>query len=127
MTKFTKAFLILNGMILLIYSVVFIIKPQMLGSLVGFTAHSPNALVEVTAFYGGLEFGLATFLIWSAFRESRLKPALVLFVFAFLAAGVARLAAIFLYGFDDPSQPSVAALEISFSLVAFWLKTKLTT
>jgi hypothetical protein len=124
-TKFARIFLIFNGAILLCYAVVFLIKPATLGEIVGFTPHSPNAAVEVTAFYGGLEFGLAAFLIWSAARESRLKSALALFVFAFLAAGVARLAGIFLYGFEDPSQPFVAALEISFSLLAAWLRTRL--
>ena len=120
-----KYFLLINGIILLGYAIVFLIKPATLGEIVGFTQHSPNTPVEIMAFYGGFEFGLAGFFIWSAFNTCRFKPALSAFILIFLSAGLARLIGIIQYGFDGPSQPVVAAIEIAFSVLAIWLRIKL--
>jgi hypothetical protein len=122
MNKSTKYFLIINGIILLSYAIVFLIKPVTLGEIVGFTQHSSNTFVEVMAFYGGFEFGLGTFFIWSAFNTNRFKPALTAFILIFLCAGIARLIGLSQHGFDGPSQPVVSGIEISFSVFALWLR-----
>lgn len=125
--KTAKYFLILNGIILLTYSFSFFVKPELLGELVGFTHHSPNTLVEITAFYGGLELGLAIFLIWSAIRAERQYFGLMGFAFIFFTAGLARLLGIILYGFEDPSQPIVTAIELVFAAFAIYLSRKTTS
>ena len=125
MNKLAKCFLIINAVILLGYAIIFLIRPATLGRIVGFTQHSPNTFVEVMGFYGGFEFGLASFFIWGAFHESRLKPALTAFILIFLSAGAARLAGIIQYGFNGPSQVIVSAIEISFSVFALWLRNKI--
>ena len=124
MLKTTKYFLIFSGIVLLAYALTFLFSPTTLGEIVGFTHHSPNTLVEVTAFYGGLELGMALFFIWSALDAERYKIALVAYTFIFLCAGLARLMGIFLYGFEDPSQPIVTGVEIIFSIFAWWLSSK---
>jgi hypothetical protein len=124
MEKAPKYFLLFSGLVLLIYALTFLISPTTLGEIVGFTHHSPNTLVEVTAFYGGLEFGMAVFFIWSSLKTNRFKIALTAYTFIFLSAGIARFAGILLYGFEDPSQPIVTVVEIIFALGAWWLRKK---
>jgi uncharacterized membrane protein len=110
MNKLKKIFLIINGVILLTYGLVFLVKPTTLGKIVGFTYNNPNALVEIMAFYGGLEIGLGLFFIWSALDKKRFKTALTAFTFIFLATGVARLLGIFEFGHEDPSQIIVTVI-----------------
>jgi hypothetical protein len=119
--KKAKIFLRLSAFILSVYAVAFLIFPELLGQLVGFTHHSPNTLVEVTAFYGGLELGLAVFLFWSAADEHRVYFALMMVFFVFLSAGIARLFGIIRFGFEDPSQPIVTILEIGWSFISLWI------
>jgi len=125
MTKLSQWFLRLNALILAVYALAFLINPALLGKLVGFTSQSPNTLVEVTAFYGGLELGLAAFLFWSTLHISRLSFALTLFLFVFLTTGLCRALGLARFGFQDPSQPIVTAIEIIFALTAGWLNRSL--
>lgn len=110
-----------SAVVLTAYAVAFLINPMLLGKLVGFTHQSPNTLVEVTAFYGGLELGMALFLFWSSLEPARVRCGLMMVFFVFLCAGLARLLGVSLYGFEDPSQPIVTGLEIIWSLVAAWM------
>lgn len=115
----------ISAIILLLYAIAFLIMPDLLGHLVGFTHHSPNTLVEVTAFYGGLELGIAIYLLWSTKTVKRTRHALILVFIAFFATGLARFLGIIRFGFEGPSQPIVCALEISWSVVAYWLSNKI--
>lgn len=117
----SRIFLIFSGLVLLGYAAAFLIDPHLLGKLVGFEATSPNALTEVTAFYGGLELGLAVFLFWSALRRERVRYGLALFVMAFLLAGLSRVFGLFLHGFAGSSQPIAAAVEVGMSSLGIWL------
>ncbi len=123
-TRIARWMLRLGALILTVYAVAFLIHPPLLGLLVGFTHHSPNTLVEVSAFYGGLELGLAVWLGWASRSDARVHPALVLMFFVFFTAGLARLVGIGRYGFEDPSQPTVTALEIVWGLVALALASR---
>lgn len=114
-------FLRVSALILATYAIAFLINPYLLGKLVGFTHHSPNTLVEVTAFYGGLELGLALFLMWSANTKERIGFGLMMLFFVFLTAGTARLIGMIRFGFEDPSQPIVTFLEIIWSFIARWM------
>lgn len=113
------------GIGLLVYAASFIYNPLLLAEIVGFKHHSPNTLVEITAFYGGLELGLGLFFIWALLKPERHYLGLMCFVFAFLAAGILRVCGILAYGFEDPSQPVVAAIEILVPLYAYVLSKKL--
>lgn len=125
MTKPSQWFLSLNALILAAYALAFLINPALLGKLIGFTSQSPNTLVEVSAFYGGLELGLAAFLFWSSLHTARLSFALTLFLVVFLTTGLCRALGLARFGFADPSQPIVTAIEIIFSLTAAWLNRSL--
>jgi hypothetical protein len=113
------------GIGLLVYAASFIYNPLLLAEMVGFKHHSPNTLVEITAFYGGLELGLGLFFIWASLQPERHYLGLMCFVFAFLVAGILRVCGILAYGFEDPSQPVVAAIELLVPLYAYVLSKKL--
>lgn len=121
MIRLTRAFLILNGLLLLGFGLVFLITPAFLGRLMGFTAHSPNALVEATAWFGGLQVGLAAFLFWSAARPERMAAALTLLAFVFLPVGLARAAGMICYGFEGVGQGLAAVGELICALGAWFL------
>jgi hypothetical protein len=127
MDKKSVIFLRVSAFILAVYAISFLIMPELLGELVGFTHYSPNTLVEVTAFYGGLELGLAFFLLCSAANKERVYFALMLLFFVFLTAGIARLFGIIRFGFEDPSQPIVTGLEIIWAFIAIWMARKSAT
>ncbi|MEP1152485.1 MAG: DUF4345 family protein [Balneola sp.] len=122
--KRSAIFLRISSVILAVYAISFLVMPELLGDLVGFTHHSPNTLVEITAFYGGLELGLAIFLMWSAAERNRFYFALMMLFFVFLSAGLARLVGIIRFGFEDPSQPIVTALEIGWAIFSLWMARK---
>lgn len=122
--KRSAIFLRISSVILAVYAISFLVMPELLGELVGFTHHSPNTLVEITAFYGGLELGLAIFLMWSAAERNRFYFALMMLFFVFLSAGLARLFGIIRFGFEDPSQPIVTALEIGWAIFSLWMARK---
>lgn len=114
-----------GALILTTYAVGFLVHPPLLGILVGFTHHSPNTLVEVMAFYGGLELGLALWMVWAAADDRRLNAGLMLTFFVFFAAGLGRAVGILRFGFEDPSQPTVTVLELVWSLVALGIARRL--
>lgn len=119
--RLARGFLALGALVLAAYAVAFLADPALLGRLVGLAFEDANAFVEVRAFYGGLELGLAAFFAWAALRPAHARAALVLFAFAFGAAGAARAWGLAEYGFAGPSQPLVAALELAGAAAALVL------
>jgi hypothetical protein len=115
---FERAFLALGALVLVAYAVGFLLDPALLGRLVGLRFEEANAFVEIRAFYGGLELGLAAFLALAAVRPVHARAALVLFALAFGAAGLARFAGIVEYGSTGASQPLVAAIEVAGAVAA---------
>ena len=119
--RLERAYLALGALVLAVYAISFLISPALLGGLVGLALQDANAFVEIRAFYGGLELGLAAFLAWASFRPVHARSALVLFAFAFGAAGAARVWGIAEFGFTGPSQPLVAAIELAGAAAALGL------
>ena len=117
-----RLFLAIGAAVLAVYGVLLFANPALFESLVGLEFVGPNAPVEIRAFYGGLELGLAAFLAASARRTAWLDAALAAFALAFGAAGLARLSGIAQYGFTGPSQPVVAVIEIVAAAVAWRLR-----
>ncbi len=113
------------GIGLFVYAISFIYNPLLLAEMIGFKHHSPNTLVEITAFYGGLELGLGIFFVWASLKPERYYMGLMSFFFAFLSAGIFRVVGIIVYGFEDPSQPIVSVIEILVPLYAYYLSKKL--
>jgi hypothetical protein len=116
-----RGFLALGALVLAAYAAAFAVDPALLGRLVGLAFEEANAFVEIRAFYGGLELGLAAFLAWAALRPAHAGAALVMFAFTFGAAGAARVWGVLAFGFTGPSQPLVAAIELAGAAAALAL------
>lgn len=114
---FERAILGFAGITLAVYGVVFFFAPHVLADLVGLQFTGPNASVEIRAFYGGLEFGIAAFLLTCAWRPALAPAGILLCALAFSCAAAARLIGVAQYGSDGPSQPLVGALELALAIV----------
>lgn len=79
------------------FGLVLLAFPGLLGG-VGVEAVSPSGTVELRAFYGGLELGLAAFLLLALFRPAWHRSALTLELCALGGIVVARGAALMLTG-----------------------------
>ena len=113
--------------ILAAYGVVFLVQPAVLGGLVGLELAGPDAAVEIRAFYGGLELGMAAFLVICA-RDPRLLAAGLLFcALAFSFAGGARLLGVAQYGTAGVAQPVVAVIELLGAAWSGWLRARVGT
>lgn len=125
MEKAARITVLITAAILAAYGVVFLVQPAVLGGLVGLEFASPDAPVEIRAFYGGLELGMAAFLFACA-RQPGLLPAGLLFcALAFAFAGAARLLGVAQYGVAGPAHLVVGALELGLAALAAWLRARL--
>ena len=118
MLKRSRVLLALGGVVLMGYGVAFLIHPPLLGVLTGLEFGKPDAYTEVRAFYGGLEFGIALYLLYCARRPEFIRGGLLFCFLAFLAAGLARFAGLVQYGATDPAQAVAGGLELAFALFA---------
>lgn len=119
--RFARGFLLASAIVLLAYALPFLIAPKLLGQLVQVEYVGPNAYVEIRAFYGGLELGIALYLLWSAQAAQRAPYALMMFGLVFFPAGAARAWGVLQYGATGPSQPIVAVIEMVGASLALWL------
>ena len=75
-----------------------LVEPTGALAKIGIGATTPTGLVELRAFYGGLEIGLGLFLGWCLLRPEWREAGLWLVVLANGGLGLARLLAIWLGG-----------------------------
>jgi hypothetical protein len=107
------------------YGAVFLVQPAVLGGLVGLELTSPDAPVEIRAFYGGLELGMAAFLLACAHNRSLVSAGLLFCALAFSFAGIARLLGVLQYGAAGPAHVIVGAVELSGAALSTWLRIRL--
>jgi hypothetical protein len=79
------------------FGTVLFVAPQLL-ELAGVTAIAPEGAVELRAFYGGLELGIAVFFVIAATKLAWIRPALVLQIAVFGGLAAARSVALLLPG-----------------------------
>ena len=103
------------------YALAFLARPDLIGRLVEWDYRGPDAYVEVRAFYGGLELGLALFFLWAALHPPVVRTALVCFALCFGCAGAARGWGLAEFGFSGPTQPAATAVEVVTAGLAVWL------
>ncbi|MFK7887897.1 MAG: DUF4345 family protein [Gammaproteobacteria bacterium] len=84
---FPKIVLIFFGLSFGAFGVWALISPAALANLIHLTPETPGALTEIRAFYGGLEIGLAAFLLRGAFHRPWMSGALLTLVA--VAGGIA--------------------------------------
>jgi hypothetical protein len=73
------------------FGVLSLLAPRRMARMVEFSSESPTARVELRAMYGGLELGIAAFLVWAAFRAEWMEAALWATLLMIGAIGTCRL------------------------------------
>ncbi|MBT4499470.1 MAG: DUF4345 family protein [Gemmatimonadetes bacterium] len=101
----------LNGMTFGLTGIAFLVAPTVLAATVDLRLDTPVALNEIRAFYGGMEVGLGTFLLYVAVRGVWLVPALTLQVLIVGGTIFGRLFGIVLEGAPGSPVYSLLAIE----------------
>ena len=95
---FARAYLVLQALALAGFGAAYFLYPQDMASLSGMTLIQTAAIVDVRAYYGALQLGLAVFLLSSAFRPTFRRPALAMLTLVFAALALGRVAGLYLDG-----------------------------
>jgi len=95
---FARAYLLLQALVLAGFGAAYFLHPQDMASLSGMILVQTASIVDVRAYYGALQLGLAVFLLSSAFRPTFLRPALAMLTLLFAALALGRVAGLYLEG-----------------------------
>jgi hypothetical protein len=79
------------GLVFTAYGLVCLFAPELPAGYAGFGLNSGDALVEVAAMYGGLQFGFGVFCLLGALRSELSRPALLSVVLLVGGLALARL------------------------------------
>ena len=88
-----KIYLVLMGVMSVVFGVVYLVSPLMMTEPMGFGALKPSALTDVRATYGGFQIGTGLFML-ACLPPARLKTGMLLALLSVCAIALARL-----YGF----------------------------
>lgn len=95
---FARVFLLLQALVLGGFGVAYFVYPQEMANLTGMLLMQTAAVVDVRAYYGALQVGLAVFLLSAAFRPAYWRPALSMLTLLFAALTLGRVAGLYLDG-----------------------------
>ncbi|ERI52407.1 hypothetical protein N878_19240 [Pseudomonas sp. EGD-AK9] len=100
---------------------VYFVKPHEMASLSGALLMGNAAVTEVRAYYGGLQLGLAAYLVLALLRLELLRPALTLLVLLYSVLALARIAGLWLDGGAQQTFNLAALLlEVVSAGLAWW-------
>ncbi|MBS7663997.1 DUF4345 family protein [Pseudomonas lalucatii] len=99
----------------------YFIRPHEMANLSGMLLLAPAAATDVRAYYGGLQLGLAAFLLLALARLELLRGALTLLVLLYSALALARIGGLWLDGGAQQTFNLAALLlELVSAGLAFW-------
>lgn len=113
-----KAVLIVAGLMYLGFGLAFLLAPAELGGWVHLGAEHPVARTELRAFYGGLEIGLAAFLLLCARRPRWIAPGLLASALAFGCTAAARVVGMALDGSTGTLVIGILLVEAAFAVAS---------
>ncbi len=88
--KLVYLILLVNGAMHLYFGLVFMLMPEDMMALLSIAATSPDGMIEMRTFYGGLMFAMGCFFVLGLFDASITKPALLMLAITYLAAVIVR-------------------------------------
>jgi hypothetical protein len=99
----------------------YFIRPEEMASFSGALLMGSAAVTEVRAYYGGLQLGLAAYLVMALLRLDLLRPALLLLVLLYSVLALARFAGLWLDGGAQQTFNLYALLlEVLSAALAWW-------
>lgn len=118
---FARIVLLIQIAALAALGLAYFIRPQEMANLSGALLMGNAALTEVRAFYGGLQLGLAAYLILALLRLELLRPALMLLVLLYAVLALARIGGLLLDGGSQQTFNLTALLlEVVSAALAWW-------
>ena len=88
---FARLILAVQAIVMLGLGLAYWLYPYEMANLNGMLLMEPASVSNTRVYYGGLQIGLALFLLWSMWRPERIRSALVLLVITQFALALARL------------------------------------
>ncbi len=93
-----RILLAVQALLLAGFGLAYFIRPQEMANLSGMLLMEPAAITDVRGYYGGLQLGLALYLVLALLRADLLRPALMLLVLLYASLFFARLGGLWLDG-----------------------------
>ena len=95
-------------------------RPEEMANLSGMLLMAPAAITDVRAWYGGLQIGLAAYLLLAMSRVDLARAALTLMVLLFSALALARIGGLWLDGgLQQTFNLSALLIEVVFAGLSF--------
>ena len=117
-----RLFLIVQILLLAGFGLAYFVRPHELANLSGMLLMAPAAITDMRAYHGGLQLGLALWLLLALLRGDLLRPALMLLVLLYATLFLARLSGM---GLDGGAQQTFNLYAMLFegvsAALAFWL------
>lgn len=88
---FARLILAIQAIVMLGLGLAYWLYPYEMANLNGMLLMEPASVSNTRVYYGGLQVGLALFLIWSMWHAERIRSALVLLILTQSALALARL------------------------------------
>ncbi|HWR80750.1 MAG TPA: DUF4345 domain-containing protein [Pseudomonas sp.] len=109
---FSRILLAAQALILAGLGIAYFVRPEEMANLSGMLLMAPAAITDVRAYYGGLQIGLAAYLLLTLGRQEQMRGALMLLVLLYSSMALARMGGLWLDG----------GLQQTFNLTALLLE-----
>ena len=96
--RFARVVLVIQAVIMIGFSLAYWLRPYEMANLNGMLLMETASVSHMRVYYGGLQLGLALFLLWSVKAPERARAALVMLVITMLALVIGRLGSLWLDG-----------------------------
>jgi len=96
--RFARFVLLAQALVMACLSLAYWLWPHEMANLNGMLLMETASVSHLRVYYGGLQLGLALFLIWAARAPERARPALIMLVMTMTALVLGRLISLWLDG-----------------------------
>ncbi|MCQ4318131.1 DUF4345 domain-containing protein [Stutzerimonas zhaodongensis] len=96
--RFARVVLVIQAAIMIGFSLAYWLRPYEMANLNGMLLMETASVSHMRVYYGGLQLGLALFLLWALKTPDRARAALVMLVITMLALVAGRLGSLWLDG-----------------------------
>lgn len=115
-----RIFLVIAGLMWVVYGAYLLAVPQALAPLAGVSATSVTGTIELRAMYGGLEIAVGLFCLIAAFLPGMLFSGLLMMGLASAGFGITRLLSAAYAGEFSTYTRQGLSLELPLMLISAW-------